>query len=123
MGGQTIRAVAPSGAGRVVQRVPVDLRLFDLSEDGRALVNRVNFRSGINCLAPGQTAERDLSWFDASEVDAMSPDGETILITEFGEGGGTGTLGGVSCERPRVSLRCVWATVKCSLYLRTEAWP
>ncbi len=88
MGGQTIRALAPSGAQRVVQRVPVDLRLFDLSEAGRALVNRVNFRPGINCLAPGQTAERDLSWFDASEVDAMSSDGETILITEYGEGGG-----------------------------------
>ena len=88
MGGQTIRALAPSGAQRVVERDPVDLRLFDLSEAGRALVNRVNFRPGINCLAPGQTAERDLSWFDASEVDAMSSDGETILITEFGEGGG-----------------------------------
>ena len=88
MGSQTIRALPPSRAQRVVQRVPVDLRLFDLSEAGRALVNRVNFRSGIRCLAPGQTAERDLSWFDASEVDAMSSDGETILITEFGEGGG-----------------------------------
>ena len=88
MGGQTIRALASSGAQRVVARVPVDLRLFDVSEDGRALVNRINFRSGINCLAPGQTAERELSWFDASEVDDVSSDGETILITEFGEGGG-----------------------------------
>ena len=88
MGGKTIRALTPSGTQRVVQRVPADLRLLDLSEDGRVLVNRVNFRSGINCLAPGQTAERELSWFDASEVDDMSADGETILITEFGEGGG-----------------------------------
>ena len=88
MGGKTIRALTPSGTQRVVQRVPADLRLLDLSEDGRVLVNRVNFRSGINCLAPGQTAERELSWFDASEVDAMSSDGGTILITEFGEGGG-----------------------------------
>jgi Tol biopolymer transport system component len=52
------------------------------------LVSRVNWRAGINCLAPGQTAERDLSWFDASEVDDMSADGKTILFTEFGEGGG-----------------------------------
>ena len=58
--------LTPSGTQRVVQRVPADLRLLDLSEDGRVLVNRVNFRSGINCLAPGQTAERELSWFDAS---------------------------------------------------------
>ena len=88
LGGQTIRAVTPSGADRVVQRVPVDLRLLDVSEDGRALVSRVNWRVGINCLAHGQTAERDLSWFDASEVADMSSDGKTILITEFGEGGG-----------------------------------
>ena len=88
LGGKTIRALAPSGAERIVQNIPVDLRLLDVSEDGRALVSRVNWRVGINCLAPGQTAERDLSWFDASEVHDMSSDGETILITEFGEGGG-----------------------------------
>ena len=88
LGGKTIRALAPSGADRVVQRVPVDLRLLDVSEDGRALVSRVNWRVGINCLAPGQAAERDLSWLDASEVHDMSSNGETILITEFGEGGG-----------------------------------
>ena len=88
LGGNTIRAVTPSGADRVVQRVPVNLRLLDVSEDGRALVSRVNWRVGINCLAPRQAAERDLSWFDASEVADMSSDGKTILITEFGEGGG-----------------------------------
>ena len=89
LGGKTIRTLTPSRADRVVQRVPVDLRLLDVSEDGRALVSRVNWRVGINCLAPGQTAERDLSWFDASEVESMSSDGRTILFTEFGEGGGT----------------------------------
>ena len=88
LGGKTIRALTPSGAERIVENVPVDLRLLDVSEDGRALVSRVNWRVGINCLAPGQTAERDLSWFDASEVDDMSSDGGTILSTEFGEGGG-----------------------------------
>ena len=88
LAGKTIRALTPSGAERIVQNVPGHLRLLDVSEDGRALVSRVSWRVGINCLAPGQTAERDLSWFDASEVDDMSSDGETILSTEFGEGGG-----------------------------------
>ena len=88
LAGKTIRALTPSGAERIVQNVPGLLRLLDVSEDGRALVSRVNWRVGINCLAPGQTAERDLSWFDASEVDDMSSDGGTILSTEFGEGGG-----------------------------------
>ncbi len=88
LGGKTIRAVTLSGAGRVVQRALVDLRLLDVSRDGPALVSRVNWRVAISCKAPGQTTERELSWFDASEVDDMSPDGKTILFTEFGEGGG-----------------------------------
>ena len=93
LAGDTIRALTPSGAERIVQSVPGLLRLLDVSEDGRALVSRVNWRTGINCLAPGQAAERDLSWFDASEVDDITSDGETILMTEFGEGGGLGRWG------------------------------
>ena len=88
LGGKTIRSVTLSGDGRVVQRAPVDLRLLDVSRDGSALVSRVNWRVAISCMAPGQTTEQELSWFDASEVDDMSPDGKTILFTEFGEGGG-----------------------------------
>ena len=88
LGGKTIRALTPSGAGRIVQRFPADLRLLDASRDGRVLVSRVNWRVAANCLTPGHTAERDLSWFDASETDDISPDGETLLMTEFGEGGG-----------------------------------
>ncbi len=93
MAGDTIRALTPSGAESIVHRGPVALRLLDVSEGRRALVSRVNWRCGINCLAPGQKAERDLSWFDASEVDDITSDGETILITEFGEGGGIGRWG------------------------------
>jgi hypothetical protein len=93
LAGDTIRALTPSGAESIVQRVPVALQLLDVSEDGRALVSRVHFRAASSCLAPGQKAERDLSWFDASEVDDMTSDGETILMTEWGEGGGLGHWG------------------------------
>ena len=88
LAGKTIHALTPSGAERIVENVPGHLRLLDVSKGGRALVSRVNWRVGINCLTPGQTAERNLSWFDASEVASMSSDGKTILSTEFGEGGG-----------------------------------
>ena len=91
--GATIRALTPSGAESIVQHAPVALQLLDVSEDGRALVSRVHARAATNCLAPGQKAERDLSWFDASEVDDITSDGETILMTEFGEGGGLGRWG------------------------------
>ena len=93
MGGDTIRALTLSGTESVVQRGPVALRLLDLSEDGRALASRVHWRVVINCLAPGQNAESDLSWFDASELADITSDGETILMTEFGEGGGLGSWG------------------------------
>ena len=89
----TILALSPSGAAAIVHRSPATLRLFDVADDGRALVSRVNLRVVTKCLAPGQKDERDLSWFDASEVDDMTSDGETILMTEFGEGGGLGRWG------------------------------
>lgn len=76
-----------------MERGPVALRLLDVSENGRVLVSRVHFRAAASCLVPGQKAERDLSWFDASEVDDMTSDGKAILTTEFGEGGGLGRWG------------------------------
>ena len=104
-----------------MQRGPVALRLLDVSEDGRALVSRVHARAATNCLAPEKKAERDLSWFDASEVDDITSDGKTILTTEFGEGGGLGHWGCI-CARPPASRRCGWAMGKRLLCLRTEKW-
>ena len=97
----TIHALSPSGATGIVHRSPAALRLFDVSEDGRALASRVNLRVTTNCMVPGQKLERDLSWFDASEVDDMTSDGKTILTTEFGEGGGLGRWGGVFAQDQR----------------------
>ena len=51
--GWEARRYVPSGAEHIVQNVPVDLQLLGVSEDGRALVGRVNWRVGINCLVPG----------------------------------------------------------------------
>ena len=93
LAGNTIYAVTPTGDESIVQRSPVTLRLLDVSEDGRVLVSRLHWTAATSCLTPGQKAERDLSWFDASEVDDMTSDGKTILMTEFGEGGGLGRWG------------------------------
>ena len=38
-------------------------------------------------LAPGETEERDLSWFDASQPAALSRDGRTLLFTDRGAAG------------------------------------
>jgi serine/threonine protein kinase len=89
-GGDTLRAVSLAGRVRTLARFPVSFQLLDVSRDGRVLANRVNWRGGFMGVAPGETTERDLSWLDASEIDDLSHDGKTLLITEYGEAGGSG---------------------------------
>ncbi len=87
-GDGSLHAVTLSGRERLLARMAIPLQLFDVFRDGRALVGRMNWRAGIVGLPPGETTERDFSWLDASELDDISQDGNSLLITEFGEGGG-----------------------------------
>jgi Tol biopolymer transport system component len=88
--GRCIESAALDGTTRVVLRVPTNLRLDDIAANGDALITFDNARRGLIGLAPGETKERDLSWFDWSEPGALSSDGKALLIGEEGEGGGTG---------------------------------
>ncbi len=88
VGDGLLHAVTLSGRHRVLARLAAPLRLFDVARDGRALVGRAHWRSGVMGLPPYESRERDLSWLDASELDDISSDGGQLLITEFGEGGG-----------------------------------
>ncbi|MBI3695454.1 MAG: hypothetical protein HY238_11535 [Acidobacteria bacterium] len=87
-GGTTLQAVNLAGRVRPLARAPVPMRILDVGRDGRALVARSQWRVGTLGLPLGETRERDLSWLDASETDDTSPDGKTLLLTEYGEGGG-----------------------------------
>jgi hypothetical protein len=87
-GDGSLHAVSLSGRHRLLREEAIPLQLFDVSRVGQALVGRIHSRSGILGFSPGATKERDLSWFDASELDDISQDGDSLLITEFGEGGG-----------------------------------
>jgi serine/threonine protein kinase len=82
-----IYAVTLSGRKRLIYRMAGRLILHDIARDGRLLVVRDNIRAGIVCLAPGDTKERDLSWFDSSAASDLSDDGKTLLMGETGEGG------------------------------------
>jgi dipeptidyl aminopeptidase/acylaminoacyl peptidase len=84
-------AVKPSGQQRLLARVAGGLGLSDLSPDGRALVTRYTWRTGILGLFPGATGERDLSWLDESDAADLSADGKTLLFTEMGRGVWPGT--------------------------------
>ena len=89
-GDDSIHGVTLSGSHRILARTAIPLQLLDVSRNGRALVSRIHWRSGILGIPPGERAERDLSWLDASELDDISQEGRSLLITEFGEGGGAG---------------------------------
>ena len=83
-----LHAMSPGGEQRTLLRPPIPLRILDVASDGRVLVARTTTRVGVMGVAPGDEAEREFSWLDGTEVDAISGDGQTLLLTEYGEGGG-----------------------------------
>ncbi|MEO5815059.1 MAG: protein kinase [Gemmatimonadaceae bacterium] len=84
----TIYAMKPSGNVRIVARVAGNTSLHDIAPDGRLLIARTDDRGGITLRAPGQSAERDLSWLDESILADISRDGRQFLFHEYGVGGG-----------------------------------
>jgi eukaryotic-like serine/threonine-protein kinase len=86
--GRALYAVNLSGALHLVDRIPGDLTLLDVSSDGRALLTNDNMRTGIIALAPGAKAPRELGWLDFSALRDLSADGKTLLFDESGEAGG-----------------------------------
>jgi len=85
---QALWAVNLSGREHIVARVPGDLTLQDIGHDGRVLLTRDNWRRGMTVLAPGESAEKDLTWLDWSYPADLSADGKTLLFVEQGEAGG-----------------------------------
>lgn len=68
--------------------MPGNTTLHDVAPDGRLLIARTDDRGGISVRVPGETTERDLSWFDSPNVVGMSNDGRKVLFWEGGVGGG-----------------------------------
>jgi Tol biopolymer transport system component len=83
-------SVTLSGGERVRSRAAGNLTLHDISADGRALISRETLRIGTLGLFPGEQKERELTWLDWSLARDLSPDGQTLLFVEGGEGGGAG---------------------------------
>jgi eukaryotic-like serine/threonine-protein kinase len=88
-GNRSLWAVSLDGRERLLAKAPGILTLQDVASDGRVLLNHDFVRLGILALAPGETKERDLSWFDWSLTRDLSADGKTLLFDESGQGGGT----------------------------------
>ncbi len=85
---RVLYAVNPAGHLRTLAQIPGILTLHDVSADGRALVSVMNARREILGLRRGEAKERNLSWLEWSYASGFSQDGESLLITEMGEGGG-----------------------------------
>jgi serine/threonine protein kinase/WD40 repeat protein len=82
---RALYALTASGKERLVLRVPGTLTLHDISRDGRVLLGEDVTHYGIIGLAPGEKAEKDLSWFDWSVVNDLSSDGKKVVFSESGE--------------------------------------
>ena len=87
-GDPNLHAMSRDGRTRLLARTSIQLRMLDVASDGRVLVARLNHRVGARGVPPGETGERDLTWLDSTEVGAISGDGKTLVLTEYGEGGG-----------------------------------
>jgi hypothetical protein len=61
---------------------------MDVRKDGRVLVSLDDIRLSMAGKLTGDGAEKDLTKFDLSYPDAISPDGKILLFTESGEAGG-----------------------------------
>ena len=90
----TLRAVSLAGKERVVlSTAGTSLGILDVFRDGRALIATHVGRMGCSCLAPGEVQPRELSWLDGSAPEALSSDGQQVLLSELLRGAGkTGSI-------------------------------
>ena len=87
-GRATLRVVTRSGADREVWAAPADLTILDASSDGRVLMTANSGFTDIRWLGPGDSEERDISWFAFAVAHDLSADGHAVLFTRYDEGAG-----------------------------------
>lgn len=79
---RALRAVSLERKERLILAAPGSLTLWDIARDGRVLLTRDEERRAMVGVPPGETTERDLSWFDNSGVADISEDGQWILFAD-----------------------------------------
>jgi eukaryotic-like serine/threonine-protein kinase len=88
---RSLYALDLSGKERLIYRAPGGVTIHDISPSGLVLLTADKVRLGMLALAPGETHERSLSWFDWSLLLDLSADGKTLLFSESGEATGNGS--------------------------------
>jgi len=84
----TLFGVDLSGHRRVALRSAGGLTMHDVSRTGRWLVTRDDGTYQVSVLAPGTSAERDLSWCGSSAMPFLSRDGRLLLFTDYSAAAG-----------------------------------
>jgi eukaryotic-like serine/threonine-protein kinase len=81
-------AVTPAGRRRVVVRAPGRMMLQDIARDGRVLLSDASLRRGSFAVGAGEDKEKDVTVLDWNVIADVSADGQYVLSSEQGEGGG-----------------------------------
>ena len=87
-----IHAIGLNGKDRIVLRLPGMLRLHDVSRDGRVLLTKESWRSGLQFRAEKDAKERDFSWLDYAQLRDLSADGAQIVFDDWGSAAGASGL-------------------------------
>ena len=112
-----IHAFALNGKGknsdRIVLRLPGMLRFHDVSRDGRILLSRELWRSGLQFKGPGESKERDLAWLDYAVLRDLSTDGTQVSFDDWGEAAGISCLAYLrkTDGSPAIKLGAWWEPV------------
>ena len=90
--GRRLAAIDLDGGSRTVYTGTDPMWLEDISDDGLVLVSNAGIRREIAGRAPGESVDRNLSWFDWSSPQALSADGKMLLFDEQNISGSDGYL-------------------------------
>jgi serine/threonine protein kinase len=77
----SLHAVTLSGRERAVWRAPANMKLHDISNDGRVLVSTDKIRTDLALGDVATGKERDLTWFDDTWDRFLSNDGEWVIFS------------------------------------------
>jgi hypothetical protein len=83
-----IVAINPDGTEHLVRRFPGWVSLHDIGRDGQVLLATQNHHHGIYGRQSLAGEEQRLSWLDVAAAMDISPDGQTLLISQQSVGGG-----------------------------------
>lgn len=91
----SLQAVNLSGRVRMLLTAPITIMLQDVAADGRVLITATDPRYHVVGRAAGAKSEKDLSWYDYTQLHDISSDGQTVLLEEQGTMGGPNYAVGV----------------------------